>query len=771
MSMQAPVDQSEVQPAGQSEVQPAGQRPDAASSVAPDPDLTSGQVFRAAFEASLAVMYLLDPESGVILDANPAACAFYGYTRTELAGLPILVLSTLSQAKNRAILADIRKQGGGHYVSRHRLKNGTERDVEIHATPITLPHGRPCVFVIVHDISARIQAEHTLRERESLLRAILDSAGDGIGFKDKEHIYREANPAFCQLLGLACKDVLGHSSADFTDRRKHNPLIDESDTQVMCSRESLVYESVYDTPGGQRTLSVHKAPVLDGLNDCLGVVFIAHDITEQRAAEAALRQSEGLLRAMLQSAQDGICVTDAKGLLREVNPAFCELVDRPRHALLGNPLAVAFEPHELNIQQSTTLLAMETQGPVNFTQRVSRPGREAWVNVVKTPVIDDQGDCLGVVSMGRDITNQKTGELLLRESERRYSVLVHQSPVGVFETDAKGLLTFANERMLRLTGRPLDQLLGTDWLAAIHTDDRHGFVRGWHAALSARREFSAEVRLRAQRTAVMWVSVLMRPMRDAASRVIGYLGVLADISERKKAESMREDVEKVIRHDLKSPLGAMVNAAELLDMLGPLNADQRHVLTELSALVSRMYGLISLSLDLRAMENGQYVLAPVELDLREVLEALRTELRPLTDGKELSLRVEQADPAPFLVLGERRLMDTVFSNLLKNAAEASPTGGEILVRLRREGGLVVAQVRNSGAVPQDIRERFFEKYATSGKIHGTGLGTYSARLMVRAQNGGIELDTTEPDATTVTVRLHAAPSAAASLESLETLET
>ncbi len=730
---------------------------EATQPAAPDLDLTRGQVFQSAFEASLAVMYLLDPESGTILDANPAACAFYGYPRAELAGLPILVLSTLGQAKNKAILADIRKHKGGHFVSRHRLKSGAERDVEIHATPMVLPQGRECVFVIVHDISARIHAEHTLRERESLLRAILDSAGDGIGFKDTSHIYREANPAFCQLLGLACKDVLGRTSADFTHRRKNNPIIDESDTQVVRTRESLVYESLYDTPTGQRTLSVHKAPVLDGQNDCLGVVFIAHDITEQRAAEAALRQSEGLLRAILQSAQDGIYVTDEKGLLREVNPAFCELVDRPRQALLGHPLAAAFEPDELNIQQSTTLLAMETQGPVNFTQRIARPGRDAWVNVVKTPVIDDQGDCLGVVSMGRDITSQKTGELLLRESERRYSVLVHQSPVGVFETDTKGLLTFANERMLRQTGRPLEQLLGTDWLAAIHPDDRHGFVRDWHAALSSRREFSAEVRLRAQRTAIMWASVLMRPMRDAASRVIGYLGALADISERKKAESMREDVEKVIRHDLKSPLGAMANAAELLEMLGPLNPEQTHVLAELRALVTRMYGLISLSLDLRAMENGQYTLAPVALDLGAVLESLRTELRPLTDGKELSLRVEPEDAGPILVLGERRLVDTVFINLLKNAAEASPDGGEILVRLQREGDFGVVQVRNSGAVPLDIRERFFEKYATSGKIHGTGLGTYSARLMVRAQSGGIELDTTEPDATTLTVRLPAAP--------------
>jgi len=698
-------------------------------------------------------MYLLDPKTGIILDANPAASAFYNIPRADLAGLPLVALSVLPLRKIKTILAEIMKNRGGHVISRHRLSNGEQRDVEIHATPVTLPDGRECVFSIVHDITARAQAERTLRERESLLRAILDSAGDGIGFKDRNHIYREANPAFCQLLGRTCPDVLGRRSADFLDRRLDTGYSDEADEQVMRTRQALVYESRYDCPEGARTLSVNKAPVLDGQGDCLGVVFIAHDITRQRAAEAALRKSEGLLRAMLQSAQDSIYITDAAGLLREVNPAFCQLVDRRREALLGQPLAAAFEPEELGIQQSTRQLAMDTQGPVNFTQRVKRSGRDTWVSVVKTPVIDDAGECLGVVSMGRDITSQKTGEIALRESERRYSVLVHQSPVGVFETDAKGRLTFANERMMRLTGWPLEQLLGANWLTAIHQDHRPEFIRGWHSALAARREFSAEVRLRNPRGALVWAGALMRPMRDAASRVIGYLGVLSDISERKKAESMREDVEKVIRHDLKSPLSAMGNAAELLEMLGPLNPEQTQVLAELRALASRMQGLIGLSLDLRAMETGLYVLEPVTLDLCEVLEALRTELRPLTDGKGLSLRVERDGTKPFLVLGERRLVDTVFVNLLKNAAEASPEGGEIAVRLGREKGCVVATLHNRGAVPLDIRERFFEKYATSGKLQGTGLGTYSARLMVRALNGGIELDTSEPEATTLVVRL------------------
>lgn len=92
------------------------------------------------------------------------------------------------------------------------------------------------------------------------------------------------------------------------------------------------------------------------------------------------------------------------------------------------------------------------------------------------------------------------------------------------------------------------------------------------------------------------------------------------------------------------------------------------------------------------------------------------------------------------------------SNLIVNALEASPVGGRIEIRLER-GECARVVIRNQGEVPQALRERFFEKYATSGKTAGTGLGTYSALLFAEAQRGCVELDTSERGATTLIERL------------------
>jgi signal transduction histidine kinase len=99
------------------------------------------------------------------------------------------------------------------------------------------------------------------------------------------------------------------------------------------------------------------------------------------------------------------------------------------------------------------------------------------------------------------------------------------------------------------------------------------------------------------------------------------------------------------------------------------------------------------------------------------------------------------------------LCQTIFGNLLKNAIEAVPAGQTVTVRLSGNGRQVRWSVHNPGAVAANIRPVFFEKYATAGKADGSGLGTYSARLMTECQGGRIRLDSSETAGTTVTVSL------------------
>ncbi|MGE4297786.1 MAG: response regulator [Desulfovibrionaceae bacterium] len=222
---------------------------------------------------------------------------------------------------------------------------------------------------------------------------------------------------------------------------------------------------------------------------------------------------------------------------------------------------------------------------------------------------------------------------------------------------------------------------------------------------------------------------------------------------------LREDVERMTRHDLKTPLNGIIAIPQLLLMeLGDgLREDLKDMLRSLERDGYRMLHMINLSLDLYKMETGAYVPRPEPVDVMAVVANIVRETAALAEIKALSVRasIDGAPAAPgasFMVLGEELLCYSMLANIIKNAMEAAPQGGVITVALAGGPPAAVA-VHNMGAVPLDMRGTFFDKYATSGKASGTGLGTYSASLIARTLGGGIAMETSEAHGTTVTITL------------------
>lgn len=226
--------------------------------------------------------------------------------------------------------------------------------------------------------------------------------------------------------------------------------------------------------------------------------------------------------------------------------------------------------------------------------------------------------------------------------------------------------------------------------------------------------------------------------------------------ELSEAITAREDMERVMRHDLKGPLNAIVGLPEVLLHGGGLDERTVRMVRAIRDAGNRMLGMIDLSLDLARMEKGSYVLRATALDVVAVLDGVRADLDNLLSGRDVRLAVHVDDGAgPVMALGDEVLVRTLLANLVKNAVEASPEGGRVDVAVGA-GNPVRIGITNQGEVPDTIRARFFEKYVTSGKSGGTGLGTYSARLMAEAQGGTVDLDASVPGATTLGVTLPAA---------------
>ncbi len=161
-----------------------------------------------------------------------------------------------------------------------------------------------------------------------------------------------------------------------------------------------------------------------------------------------------------------------------------------------------------------------------------------------------------------------------------------------------------------------------------------------------------------------------------------------------------------------------------------------------------MLEMINRSLDMLKMEQGTYELTPEPVDLLKVVQRIVKESKVLS----AKLMVNGSPVKPnhqFIIQGEELLCYSMMSNLIKNAIEASPEGAEITISMDSNDKKII-RIHNYGVVPEEVRDRFFEKYLTYGKKTGTGLGTYSAKLIAETLGGTIQMETSNDVGTVVT---------------------
>ncbi|MGE4298156.1 MAG: ATP-binding protein [Desulfovibrionaceae bacterium] len=228
-----------------------------------------------------------------------------------------------------------------------------------------------------------------------------------------------------------------------------------------------------------------------------------------------------------------------------------------------------------------------------------------------------------------------------------------------------------------------------------------------------------------------------------------------DITQQKKLAALKEDIDRMMRHDLKTPLNGLIGLPDVLLMDPSLSDTQREFLGYIKASGRKLLRMINMSLDLYKMETGVYDYAPEPNDVAAILRNVRHDLADRLTGKGLGVMTYLNgslldDDATVSILCEELLLYSLLSNLVLNALEASPAGETIRVTMRRDSDTFTMAIHNLGAIPEAIRPTFFDKYATAGKSGGTGLGTYSAKLIVETMGGAIAFTTSEDDGTTLT---------------------
>ena len=743
---------------------------------------TAERKYRKIFEHSVNGIFQTTPD-GRMLEANPALARMLGYESPEALIHSVHDVATQLYADPKLreeIMLRLRRDGIISGFEMPALRANAERiwvSLNVHVVrnddgTIGYLEGSAA------DITYRKMIEENLKLHQEKLQALLDYSPALIAIRDAEGKYILVNRIHQNVHGLG-QEVIGKGVDDLFPPEEARSILEE-DRQVLAAGKALTFQRSLSIQGVERHFLTVKFPLFTESGQPDRVCSIAYDISDYEQVREALRQSEEKYRTMIQTSPDLIWMFDPKGFILEANNASRDLLGYEPEELRGMHLQNLFHPDDVRAHDRELLLSQlvgqgKTRQPppalINERRQLPRATRDLAVRLLPktsdgqepTPRYFELSSCglwrsmtfLGTMAVIRDVTERKQAEMALRESQDLLAYALSLGKIGGWAINLKTKESRWTDGMFRVLGHSGKDIPPLDEGAALFApEDRALFVEAMRKAEQG-EPLDVDLRLAQRGTSQRWVRVMGRIQDKEGAQTLG--GLVQDITDSKNLELLRDDIDNIIRHDLKTPLNGIINLPQIILAGSNLNSDQIECLGYIEMSGKKMLRQVEMALDIMKIERSHYQFQPYPIDLLDILRVIIQDLGESVQRKRLSVEVLlQGEPLTesgrFEVSAEERLCFPMLANLIANAIEASPAGERITINLA-EGAEHVVSIRNLGPVPPDIRERFFEKFVTSGKTKGTGLGTYSAWLFAKAQGGSVELDASEEGATTVVVRL------------------
>jgi PAS domain S-box-containing protein len=463
----------------------------------------------------------------------------------------------------------------------------------------------------------------------------------------------------------------------------------------------------------------------------------------RREAQKALRESETKFATAFDRSPLALLITSLDdGRLVEVNEGFTALSGYTRAEAIGrspDELGLWVDP-QIRAERFAKLRAGEPVPDVEARFRI-KDGREL-IGFIGSAVVDINGRA-SVLSSVADITERKRAEEALRESEARFREFANTAPAMLFITESDGRCSFLSRGWSDFTGQPESEALAFGWLAALHPDDVV-MVRDAFFAANARHEpFEIDFRIRRADGSYAWANTSGRPRSAPDGQLLGYVGSVIDITERKHAEQAKDEFLATLSHELRTPLTSGFGWVKLLGKAREPEILETGLHAIEESLVNQMK-LIDDLLDVSRIAAGKLHLEMQPLDLGSVIDAAIEMVRPAAEAKGIDVRVHAQ--TALSVHGDAARLKQVFWNLLSNAMKFTHAGGAVSVDLRPRDGSAEVVVRDTGMgidpkfLPY-VFARFRQADASTTRKHGgLGIGLSIVASLVEAHDGTVRAE-------------------------------
>jgi PAS domain S-box-containing protein len=626
-----------------------------------------------------------------------------------------------------------------------------------------------------------------------LLESVWTNSSEAMRVTDSQGLITAVNDAYCRLVNMKSEELCGKPfTITYGGSTNPSALLEKYCDRFRKSEIQPLMNRKVQLANGRDIYAETSNSFVRGSNGEMFVLSIMRDITEQKHAEQAMKESEREYRHLFDNAVLGMYQSTMSGSITAANRALVNMLGYNSVEELAS-LNLATDVYMNSSDREAVLADLKTKGSYsNVELRLKRKDGSVIVVLDHSQIIvDSNGNEIRMEGAIEDITERKLAEEARRQAQdelqrerNQLRILIDNLPDLIYFKDLEGHYVLNNRAHLRSLGvEHQGDVLGKttfdfnppEFAKEYHAD--HMQIVNSRTALIEKEEPALHKDSGEQR----WHLTSKIPLLDSQGTVTGVVGISRDITERKDLQarvqdslsalqasreslsqlnSQKDRLFSVLSHDLRSPFTSILGFCEILITDGEslTDTERKEFLTYIRDAAQRQLALLNRLLDWSRLETGRIKLDIQEIGLGELVKSCLTTHLGTSKQKEITLR--STIPANSKVRGDQVLLMQAFNNLLSNALKFTPRGGVISIDLaeEKEEEWIVAVKDTGRGIPKEDLKRLFkveEKYTRPGLNgeQGTGLGLSLVYEILKQHNGSISVDSDLGLGTTFTIRL------------------
>jgi two-component system, chemotaxis family, CheB/CheR fusion protein len=623
------------------------------------------------------------------------------------------------------------------------------------------------------------------------VQILLETIPDLITITTADGLFTYVSPASKTMLDFSPSEMEGRSSIDFVHPDDRDPLWKATEeliasgkngkTKFRCLKKNGDYiwveitgKVLYDESGQPREIHSCVRDISDRVQNEQELekkhIELLEQIIDNEKVKRQLQREKLFKESIIEYSHVGICAMDTELNITEWNPAM-EIITGFKATDVLNRNWLEVYPSARNSEAHSQFLKV-LKGEVIFIPEKKFMLRDGYHSSYLAPLLDNEGDIIGMVTLVMDITERKNIELQLKESENFLKQVADSSPNIIYVLDIiEKKNVYVNRELTDMLGYVREDLnddLETLKLKLIHPDDLPTVDKRWKRFEEAKdgELIEDEIRVLGKNGKWFWVNtsaVVFK--RTPEGRVHQVLGTVKDITEKKEAERTmlhlrntealmhkKDEFMSIASHELKTPLTSIKAYLQLLDQSYDSLADEnkRQFIARTCIYAEKLSKLVEDLLDISKIQAGKMAYNMTEFDAGEWLtESIETYQR--ISPKHRITR--QGNIEHTMLKGDKQRLEQVLSNLLSNAIKYSPSAGEVIVKVSRTVTDLRIEVKDFGiGIPPDkqafVFDRFYRVEGSRAFIPGLGIGLYLSKEIITRHGGRIGVESREEQGST-----------------------